>query len=527
VKTQPMTTSSQVPRETPLANESSQLVRSLGLFSSTAIVMGSMIGSGVYIVAADIARGVDSPALFVGAWLITAIMTIIGALSYGELAAMMPQAGGQYVYLREAFGPLWGFLYGWTLFLVIQAGTIAAVAVAFAKFLGVFFPSISFTRWLWHIGHIPAWHVGSIALGNMEIGLNTANLVAILIILFLVAVNTFGVKAGALVQNVFTTAKIAGLFGLIVVGFAFGRNPEAIAANFGQGWHAFWHNASLATLHPITMGTGGPVVLVNLFAILAVVQVGSLFSADAWNNITFTAGEVRNPKRNLPLSLVLGTGLVLTIYILANLVYLCVLPLHGDPHGRTVFARGIQYAAEDRVSTAALGQVFHSQGAYLMALAILISTFGCANGLSLAGARVYYAMSQNGLFFASAGRLHPRYRTPVVALLFQGIWTSLLCLSGSYGQLLDYTIFAQLLFYIITIASLFVLRYKRPQAERPYRAIGYPILPLVYIGMALWVSVVLLRYKPQYTWPGLIIVLLGVPVYMIWSRNTNQSRKFS
>lgn len=480
--------------------------------------MGSMVGSGIFIVAADIGRGVDSPALFVGAWVITAVMTIIGALSYGELAAMMPHAGGQYVYLREAFGPLLGFLYGWTLFLVIQAGTIAAVAVAFAKFLGVFFPAISSSRWIWHIGHVPAWHVGSIVLGNMEIGLNTANLVAILVILFLAVLNIFGVKTGAMVQNVFTTAKMAALFGLVILGFAFGRNPAAMAANFGQGWHAFWHNASLSSLHPITLGTGGPTVLVNLFAILAVVQVGSLFSADAWNNITFTAGEVRNPKRNLPLSLVLGTGTVLAVYILANLVYLCVLPLHGDPHGATAFARGIQYASEDRVGTAVLAQVFQTKGAYLMALAILISTFGCANGLSLAGARVYYAMSRNGLFFKAAGRLHPRYRTPVVALLVQAVWTSLLCLSGSYSQLLDYTIFAQLLFYIVTISSLFVLRYKRPAAERPYRAIGYPVLPLVYICMALWVSVVLLRYKPQYTWPGLALVLLGIPVYLFWSR---------
>lgn len=520
-----MTISSQTPKDSATATENTQLVRGLGLFSSTAIVIGSMVGSGIFIVAADIGRGVDSPALFVGAWVITAVMTIIGALSYGELAAMMPHAGGQYVYLREAFGSLLAFLYGWTLFLVIQAGTIAAVAVAFGKFLGVFFPSISSSHWIWHIAHVPAWRVGSMVLGNMDIGLNTANLVAILIIFFLGFLNIFGVKTGAFVQNVFTTAKIAALFGLVLLGFAFGRNPAAMAANFGAGWHAFWHNASLSTLHPITMGVGGPVVLVGLFSILAVVQVGSLFSADAWNNITFTAGEVKNPKRNLPLSLVLGTGLVLTIYILANLVYLCVLPLHGDPNGATAFARGIQYAAEDRVGTAVLAQVFHSYGAYLMAAAILISTFGCANGLTLAGARVYYAMSRDGLFFAAAGRLHARYRTPVIALLVQALWTSLLCLSGSYGQLLDYTIFAQLLFYIITIASLFVLRYKRPEAERPYRAIGYPVLPIVYIFMALWVSVVLLRYKPQYTWPGLIIVLLGVPVYFIWNRKTQKIRK--
>ena len=311
--------------------------------------------------AADIARGVDSPALFIGAWLVTAIMTIIGALSYGELAAMMPRAGGQYVYLREALGPLWGFLYGWTLFLVIQTGTIAAVAVAFGKFLGIFFPSVSATNWLWHIGHVPPWHVGPMVLGNMDIGLNTANLAAIVIVVLLAGINVFGVKMGALVQNVFTTTKTASLLGLIFFGLWLGRNPVAMAANFGAGWHAFWHNAGFSTMHPVQVGVGGPTAMVGFFTVLAVVQVGSLFSADAWNNVTFTAGEVRNPQRNLPLSLAMGTGLVLLIYILANFVYLCALPLHGDPAGTTNFARGIQYASQDRVGTAVLEQIFHSQ----------------------------------------------------------------------------------------------------------------------------------------------------------------------
>ena len=267
-----------------------------------------MIGSGVFIVAADIARGVDSPALFIGAWIVTAIMTIIGALSYGELAAMMPRAGGQYVYLREALGPLWGFLYGWTLFLVIQTGTIAAVAVAFGKFLGVFFPSVSATNWIWHIAHVPPWHVGPMVLGNMDIGLNTANLAAIVIVILLAGINVFGVKMGALVQNVFTTTKTASLLGLIFFGLWLGRDPVAMAANFGAGWHAFWHNAGFSTMHPVQVGVGGPTAMVGFFTVLAVVQVGSLFSADAWNNVTFTAGEVRNPQRNLPLSLAMGTG---------------------------------------------------------------------------------------------------------------------------------------------------------------------------------------------------------------------------
>ncbi|HVT97324.1 MAG TPA: amino acid permease, partial [Acidobacteriaceae bacterium] len=454
------------------------LVASLGLFSATAIVVGSMIGSGIFLVPADISRATGSPALLIGAWLVTTVMTIIGALSYGELAAMMPTAGGQYIYLREALGKIWGFLFGWTLFLVIQTGTIAAVAVAFGKFLGVFFPSVSTTNWVWHIGHVPPWHVGPMVLGNMDIGISTANLAGIVIILLLAVVNVFGVKLGALVQNVFTTAKTVALLGLVVLGVLFMRNASAIHANFGAN---FWHGAGWHSLHAVQVGAGGPVAMVGLLTILAVVQTGSLFSADAWNNVTYTAGEVKNPKRNLPLSLALGTSLVLGLYILANFVYLMALPLHGDPHGSTIAARGIQYASEDRVATAALQQIFSHAGAYLMAGAILISTFGCANGLTLAGARVYYAMSRDGLFFKSAGKLHPKWHTPVAALIVQALWTCVLCISGSYSQLLDYIICTELIFYILTIACLYVLRAKRPNAERPYRAIGYPVLPAVYI----------------------------------------------
>lgn len=492
-------------------------VASLGLFSSTAIVIGSMIGSGIFLVSADIGRTVDSPALLIGAWVVTAVMTMIGALSYGELAAMMPHAGGQYIYLREALGRLWGFLFGWTLFLVIQTGTIAAVAVGFGKFLGVFFPQVSSTNWIWHIGHVPALHVGPMILGNMDLGLNTQNLTGIVIILLLMLVNCFGLKLGALVQNVFTTAKTAALLGLVGFGLLLGRNATAIRANFGAN---FWHGASWHTLHPIQGATGGPIALVGLFTVLAVVQTGSLFSADAWNNVTYTAGEVKNPQRNLPLSLVLGTGVVLGLYILANLVYILTLPLHGDPHGATAFARGVQYASEDRVATAALQQVFSHGGAYLMAGAILISTFGCANGLTLAGARVYYAMSRDGLFFKSAAKLHPKFKTPVAALVVQALWACVLCVSGSYSQLLEYIICVELVFYILTIASLFVLRVKRPDADRPYKAIGYPVLPAIYIVMAAWICIVLLRYKPQYTWPGILIVVLGIPVFAIWSRRS-------
>jgi basic amino acid/polyamine antiporter, APA family len=491
-----------------------QFVEGMGLFSATAIVMGSMIGSGIFIVSADMSRSLGSPALLIAAWLITAAMTIIGALSYGELAAMMPKAGGQYVYLREALGPLWGFLYGWTLFLVIQTGTIAAVGVAFGKFLGVFFPSVSASNWLWHIGHVPAWHVGPVILGNMDLGLNTANLAAIIIITLLTILNTLGVKMGAAVQNLFTSAKVLALAAVVLVGVVV-RDPAAIAANFGEGWHNFWAGAGWRTLHPAQMGGSE---YVGLLTILAIVQVGSLFSADAWNNVTFTAGEIRHPKRNLPLSLAIGTGVVLLLYVLCNFVYLSVLPLVGDPHATSIAGRGIQFATEDRVATAVMERAFTGSGARLMAAAILISTFGCANGMLLAGARVYYAMSRDGLFFKSVGKLSERSKTPVNSLWVQWAWTSLLCLSGSYGQLLDYVIFAVLIFYIMTIVGLFVLRRTKPKAVRPYRAVGYPVLPAIYIVMASWICLVLLRYKPQYTWPGLIIVLLGVPVYVVWRR---------
>ena len=478
-----------------------ELVKGLGLVSATTLVMGSMIGSGIFIVSADIARLVDSPALLILAWVITGFLTITGALAYGELAAMMPKAGGQYVFLRESLGPLWGFLYGWTLFLVIQTGTIAAVGVAFGKFLGYFFPSISAQNWIVH-------------LGNTNIGLSTQNLVAILVVLLLSGINVFGIKTGALVQNVFTIAKVSALLGLILVAVFVGRNPDAVAANFGD----FWRNASLSSQHVVAAG-----VTVGTLAILAIAQVGSLFSADAWNNVTFTAAEVQNAKRNLPLALALGTGIVIALYVAANFVYLTVLPLDGDPNGATVFARGIKYAAEDRVGTAVMYQMFGATGAALMAVAIMLSTFGCANGLILSGARVYYAMAKDKLFFQPVAHVHPLYRTPAISLAVQAIWTCILCLSGSYGQLLDYIVFAVLIFYVLTIVSLFVLRRTRPNAERPYRAVGYPVLPAIYIAIALYIDIVLLLYKPQYTWPGLIIVLLGIPVYYMWSARARRA----
>lgn len=481
-----------------------ELVKGLGLTSATTLVMGSMIGSGIFIVSAEIAREVGSPGLLIMAWVVTGFMTIVGALSYGELAAMMPKAGGQYVYLREALGPLWGFLYGWTLFLVIQTGTVAAVGVAFGKFLGHFFTSVSANNWIWHIAKVPQFHVTpQIVLGGMDVGLNTQNLAGIVVVVFLTFLNVFGIKTGAMVQNIFTIAKVSALAGLVLAGVFVGRNAQAIADNLGHFWRS-------GVLHSASGTLAGP--FVGVLTILAVAQVGSLFSADAWNNVTFTAGEVQNPKRNLPLSLALGTGIVILLYIAVNFIYL----------GTLTFEQ-IKTAPSDRVGTLALEQMFHGNGAGLMAVAILISTFGCCNGLILSGARVYYAMAKDKLFFKATGEVHPKYHTPKNALIVQGIWTCILCLSGTYNDLLNYVIFAVLVFYILTIAGLFVLRRTEPNAERPYRAFGYPILPAVYIVMALFIDVVLLLYKPEYTWPGLIIVLLGIPVYLIWSRRTAAS----
>jgi APA family basic amino acid/polyamine antiporter len=352
-------------------------------------------------------------------------------------------------------------------------------------------------------------------LGNMETGLSTQNLVAILVVAALSVINIFGLKTGALIQNVFTFAKVSALAGLILVAVFVGRNAQAVAANFGNFWR--WDAP-----HSATGTLAGP--FVGVLTILAVAQVGSLFSADAWNNVTFTAGEVKNPSRNLPLSLALGTGVVIALYVACNVIYLNILPLDGSPMGATILERGIKYATEDRVGTAVMSQMLGATGGTLMAIAIMLSTFGCCNGLILAGSRVYYAMAKDGLFFKSVAKLHPTYKTPAISLMVQMVWTCILCVSGSYGQLLDYIIFAVLVFYILTIFGLFVLRRTHPNAERPYRAIGYPGLPGIYIVMALFIDIVLLRYKPQYTWPGLIIVLLGIPVYYLWSR---QSRRES
>jgi APA family basic amino acid/polyamine antiporter len=485
-----------------------ELVKGLGLFDSTMLVVGSMIGSGIFIVSQDIAHQVRSPGLLLVVWLAAGVMTLIGALSYGELAAAMPHAGGQYVYLRESLGPIWGFLYGWTMLLVIQTATIAAVAIAFAKFTAVILPWFSPSIWIWKIGTFGPWQLWFGALGPYNVGLNRQNLLAILSILFLTWVNTRGLAFGKVVQNVFTVTKAFSLAALVILGFWF-STAAAREANFTN----FWRNASLSLAHPYP--PDNPAWMIGTLTLIGVAMVGSLFSMDAWNNITFTAAEVKRPGRDLPLSLVLGTGIVISLYMMANVAYLRVLPILGQPNGTTAIARGIEYAADGRVATAVLQVIFGSAGAVVMAAAILISTFGCNNGLILSGARIYYAMAKDGLFFRSAGRVNS-FHAPGVALVMQGIWASLLCLSGTYGQLLDFLIFAVVIFYILTLVGFFVLRWRRPEMPRPYRAFGYPVLPALYIVMAIFVEVQLLRYKPQYTWPGLIIVLLGIPVYLLW-----------
>lgn len=478
-------------------------VRGLGLLDSTMIVAGSMIGSGIFIVSADMARQLGSPGWLLVAWLITGFLTMVGALSYGELAAMMPRAGGQYVYLREAFSPLWGFLYGWTLFLVIQTGTIAAVSVGFARFLGVLWPTVSESNYL-----IKPINLGS----SYAVSLSTAQLVGIVMITLLTWMNTRGLKLGKIVQNIFTFAKTGGLIALIVLGVFVGWNSGAVEANFGDFWTVRGPLQG-GTLQEVGPGLTAATTF-GLFVALCVSQTNSLFSADAWNNITFTAGEVKDPKRNIPLSLALGTGLVITLYLLANVAYLTTLPL-----------KTIQEVPSDRVAAATAEVVFPGLGATLMAVVMLVSTFGCNNGLILAGARAYYAMARDGLFFQRAGELNQN-AVPGWGLWIQGILAAALVLprtitiEGIYGNLysnlLTYVISAALIFYILTIAGIFVLRRKQPAADRPYKAFGYPIVPALYIIGAAVILLVLLVYQTATTWPGLWIVLSGIPVYFFW-----------
>jgi basic amino acid/polyamine antiporter, APA family len=482
-----------------------EFVKAMTLTDATMLVAGSMIGSGIFIVSADIARVVNSPFWLLMAWVVTGVITLLGALAYGELAAMYPRAGGQYVFLRESMGPLMGFLYGWTLFIVIQTGTIAAVAVAFGRFLGVLWPSITPDRFAW----FPQSDICVSWLGcrdastqAIQLGLTPQRLIALLSVWVLTWINLRGVREGKIIQTSLTLVKTGALALLILLGLTIGRNATAISANFAPG--RFIGDVDVTGLFIIAFGTA---------------LVGSLFSSDAWNNVTFAAAEVKDAKHNLPRALAMGTGLVTLLYILANVSYLSVLPMHGDPNGATVIERGIQYATQDRVGTAAAEVIFGPAGVVIMAVAILISTFGCNNGLILAGARVYWAMARDGLFFRRAGTLS-KHHVPSTALIVQAVWTTLLCLTGTYGQLLNYVIFAALVFYVLTTIGLFILRRTRPDAERPYRAIGYPVLPALYIVLAAAVALILVIAERTRTEAvgGLVLVLIGVPVYFLWRK---------
>jgi APA family basic amino acid/polyamine antiporter len=478
------------------------------LFDAIMVVVGAMIGSGIFLVSAEMARLLGSAGWVLVAWAVAAVLTLAAALSYGELAAMMPRAGGQYVYLREAFSPLAGFLYGWTLFAVIQTGTVAAVCVGFARYAGVWFPSISETRYLLGPFHITTTYA---------VSLSTAQLVAIAVIVLLTAINSRGVNYGRWIQNVFTTAKVSALLALIVVGLAIGWNADVVSANF----------STLARTSAIDIVPGlNAATLGGLLVALAVAQVGALFAADAWNNITFTAGEVKNPRRDVPVSLAVGTAIVMTLFLLANLAYFVTVPLDG-----------VQHAPADRVATAALETIVPGLGGRLMAAGIMISTFGCANAMILAGARAYFAMAKDGLFFPAAGRLNA-HRVPATGLLAQGIWAGLLVLprifnpvtgtyGNLYGSLLDYVVSAALVFYIATIGAVFTLRRTRPEVPRPYRAVGYPVVPALYIASAVAILLALFVYRASTTWPGMGIVALGLPLYGLLTRRASREERIA
>jgi APA family basic amino acid/polyamine antiporter len=476
-----------------MQTENHLLKKRVNLFDGISIVAGAMIGSGIFIVSADIARSVGSPGWLMVVWLITGIITVIGAISYGELASMMPHVGGQYVYLKEAYHPLIGFLFGWTTFLVIQCGSIAAVAVAFAKFSGVLIPWISDRNIL-------------LAFGPLKI--NSTMVVAIAMITFLTWLNTRGIVTGKTVVNIFTSTKVLALFGFILIGFFATKGLSSWQINREVFWEAG------------RIGENNQLIPLSGFALIAAVGtalVGSLFASDAWYNVTYISGEVINPKRNVPLSLIFGTLIVSVIYLFTNYVYIRILPLSGSPDGADVLARGIQYATDDRVATSAMSVVFGDYAAIIMAVFVMVSTFGCNHGLILAGPRVYYAMARDGLFFKKVSEINKK-GVPGFAIAIQGVWAVLLCLSGTYSDLLDYVIFAVLIFFALTIFAIFILRVKKPDIPRPYKALGYPLIPAIYILTTSFIMVILLIYKPNYTFPGLIIVILGIPVYYVWKR---------
>ena len=473
-----------------MAETTTEFKPSLGLLDATMIVAGSMIGSGIFIVSADITRNVGSAGWLIAVWLITGFMTLTAALSYGELSAMFPKAGGQYVYLKEAFNPLAGFLYGWSFFAVIQTATIAAVGVAFSKFAGYFIPALELND-------------ANVLFSILGLKIHTAQLVSILLIVFLTWINSGGIKSGKIIQTTFTVVKLISLFGLIIFGFLLAAKSEIWNANWQDAWAMKTRNADGS----IFGGVAGSAVL----GAIAASMVGSIFSSDAWNNVTFIAGEVKNPKRNIGLSLFFGTLIVTLIYVAANLMYISVLPLAD-----------IASAPQDRVAVSASKAIFGDIGTYVIAVMIMISTFGCNNGLILAGARVYYTMAKDGLFFKKTGTLN-KNGVPEFALWIQCVVASLLCLSGRYGDLLDMISFVVVLFYALTIAGIFILRKKMPNAERPYKAFGYPILPAIYILMAIAFCALLIFYKPVYAGWGLAIVLAGIPIYYIAVANNKNN----
>ena len=456
--------------------------RELGLLDATLLVAGGMIGSGIFIVSADVTRNVGSAGWLLIIWLITGFMTLAAALSYGELSGMYPKAGGQYVYLREAYNPLIAFLFGWSFFAVIQTGTIAAVGVAFSKFFAYFIPALGDDVILFTL---------------IGFKISSAQLVSIALIVLLTYINTRGVKSGKIIQTTFTSAKLISLIGLILFGLVL-MKPEVWAANWTNAFQIqrFSSSGVFEAYPSFSVLAGG----------IAAAMVGTLFSSDSWNNVTFVAGEITNPKRNIGLALLFGTLTVTIIYVLTNIMYTAVLPMND-----------IATAAKDRVGIAAAESIFGASGTAILALLVMVSTFGCNNGLILSGARVYYSMAQDGLFFKKAGELN-KNAVPEFGLWIQCALASVLCLSGRYGDLLDMICFVVVIFYVLTILGIFILRAKQPNLERPYRAIGYPVLPAIYILMGISFCVLLIIYKPAYTWPGLIIVALGVPIYYLLMR---------
>jgi APA family basic amino acid/polyamine antiporter len=476
----------------------SKLKQSLGLLDATLLVAGSMIGSGIFIVTAPMMRDIGSAAWMIVLWVLTGLITIFAALSYGELAGMMPNAGGQYVYIQRAYGKMMSFLYGWTVFTVIQTGVIAAVAVAFAKYAGVFFPVLN-----------------DDFLDASLVTVSYGQLVAIGSIMVLTMLNSRGVQNGKILQLIFTAAKLFALFALIVLGLAIGLKTDVFMQNFDHMWDAY-KTIQLPSGELDTIPLSG----FALMGALGATIINSLFSSDAWNNVTFIAGEIKDPKKNIPKSLFFGTTIVTIIYILANLAYLALLPKGGDPTAVDAVGQGIMFAANDRVGAGAASVIFGGLGITMMAALIMISTFGCNNGLILAGSRLFYAMSSDGLFFKQAKKLN-QFNVPSVAMWIQGIWASILCLSGKYGDLLVYSTFASLLFYILTIFGIFILRKKEPKTERPYKAFGYPIIPALYILITLAICIDLLVYDLRNAGMGLLIVLIGIPIYFIADRKKN------